>query len=100
MNKEDATAALCTAAQKGDVNQVEGFICFITFYKVQRLLKNGTEVNSADYDFRTALHIAASEGYLDIVKLLIDFKANVNAADRWGSTPLQVLPEENNSHLL
>ncbi len=66
---------------------------------MERLLKNGTDVNSADYDFRTALHIAAAEGHGEVVKLLIEFKANVNAADRWGSTPLQVRLDENNDSL-
>jgi|EP00966_Prymnesium_polylepis_P324463 ankyrin repeat protein len=38
---------------------------------------------------RTCLHLAASEGNLKICEILIDHKANVNASDRWGGTPLR-----------
>ncbi|KAH9324543.1 hypothetical protein KI387_004721, partial [Taxus chinensis] len=51
-------------------------------------LKGGVSPNLADYDNRTALHLAACEGHTDIVKILLDYKANVNCLDRWGSTPL------------
>jgi len=36
---------------------------------------------------RTALHIAASKGNLDLVKLLIQFGANKTAKDNLGMTP-------------
>ena len=36
----------------------------------------GWKVNSYDYDGRTALGIAASEGYIDAVKYLISHGAN------------------------
>ena len=37
----------------------------------------------SDYDKRTALHVAASEGYYDIVKFLINVaKVRVNPLDR------------------
>ena len=45
-------------------------------------------VQFADYDHRTALHVAASEGCLEICKFLIDKGADVNAQDRWGNLPL------------
>ena len=48
-----------------------------------------TDVNFRDYDRRTALHVAASEGHLDVCKFLIeDCKARVNRSDRWGGSPL------------
>lgn len=46
------------------------------------------DVNFSDFDKRTALHVAACEGHTDVVSLLIDRGANVNARDRWESTPL------------
>ena len=50
------------------------------------LAKCGCSVNAADYDLRTALHLAASEGNLPCVELLIG-NADTNAKDRCG-TPL------------
>jgi serine/threonine protein kinase len=53
------------------------------------LLKARPEhVNFRDYDRRTALHVAASEGHLDICKFLIDRGARINRSDRWGGSPL------------
>eukprot|EP00271_Cylindrocystis_brebissonii_P000726 TRINITY_DN10956_c0_g2_i1.p1 TRINITY_DN10956_c0_g2~~TRINITY_DN10956_c0_g2_i1.p1 ORF type:complete len:471 (-),score=90.79 TRINITY_DN10956_c0_g2_i1:198-1610(-) len=52
------------------------------------LLDEGADVNSADYDGRSALHLAASDGQLEALKLLIKRGARVNPKDRWGHTPL------------
>lgn len=51
-------------------------------------LDNGVEANLADYDRRTALHLAACEGCTEIVVLLLEKGADVNSVDRWGRTPL------------
>lgn len=53
------------------------------------LLECGCDVNVADYDSRTCLHLAASSGQLAIVEFLLERKANVNARDRLGGTPLR-----------
>jgi hypothetical protein len=45
-------------------------------------------VNFRDYDRRTALHIAASEGNLKICQYLVAKSANINRSDRWGGSPL------------
>ncbi|XP_024542764.1 integrin-linked protein kinase 1 [Selaginella moellendorffii] len=55
---------------------------------VRALLGKGMDVNSTDFDSRTALHVAACEGKKETVELLIAEGADVNARDRWGSTPL------------
>ncbi|KAH8054773.1 3',5'-cyclic-nucleotide phosphodiesterase [Aureococcus anophagefferens] len=42
-----------------------------------------------DYDKRTPLHLAASNGCLDAARFLVDdCQAELNAADRWGNGPL------------
>jgi len=45
-------------------------------------------VNAADYDRRTCLHLAASVGNLSIVQLLLEKQADINFTDRWGGTAL------------
>ena len=45
-------------------------------------------VNYRDYDRRTALHLAASEGRLGIVNDLLNAGARPNRSDRWGGSPL------------
>ena len=50
------------------------------------LLDDGADVNSADYDGRSALHLASSEGRLETVDLLLRKGARVNAKDRWTHT--------------
>lgn len=45
-------------------------------------------VNFRDYDRRTALHIAAAEGHVEICRFLIKKGARVNRSDRWGGYPL------------
>ena len=44
----------------------------------------GMDMNSADYDGRTALHLACAEGHLNVVKLLVEqFHVNTSPLDRW-----------------
>ncbi|KAK4839868.1 hypothetical protein QYF36_025600 [Acer negundo] len=56
---------------------------------LNQMLRNGTSPNVQDYDKRTALHLAASEGHAPIVELLLHYNANVNLIDRWQRTPLK-----------
>ncbi|XP_076886377.1 serine/threonine-protein kinase 12-like [Bidens hawaiensis] len=51
-------------------------------------LGNGVDPNVRDYDKRTALHLAACEGFTEIVLLLLEKGADVNSTDRWSRTPL------------
>ncbi|KAB2597673.1 seven transmembrane domain-containing tyrosine-protein kinase 1-like [Pyrus ussuriensis x Pyrus communis] len=55
---------------------------------VVRELEKGVEPNLADYNKRTALHLASCEGHTEIVLLLLQKGADVNSTDRWGRTPL------------
>ena len=49
-------------------------------------LENGVVPNLADYDKRTALHLASCEKCTEIVILLLEKGADVNSIDRWGHT--------------
>ena len=45
------------------------------------------DVNCADYDKRTPLHLAAAEGKVEVVKFLLE-KGAISTKDRWNNTPL------------
>jgi ankyrin repeat protein len=55
---------------------------------VNYLLNTFDNVNFRDYDRRTGLHVASSEGHLEVVKYLISKGARVNRTDRWGGSAL------------
>ncbi|KAI3710096.1 hypothetical protein L2E82_39870 [Cichorium intybus] len=55
---------------------------------IKELLDSGTDVNFQDIDNRTALHVAACQGFCDVAELLLKGGAKVDVKDRWGSTPL------------
>ena len=57
--------------------------------KVKALLKgNPRLVFRKDDEGQTPLHVAASKGHKDVAKLLMDYKADVNARKKYGDTPL------------
>ena len=56
--------------------------------RLQRMLTNGVDVNTADYDKRTALHLASSQGHVEVVEFLLENQADVNFTDRMGFSPL------------
>ena len=57
-------------------------------HDVQLLVKCGASINAADYDRRTCLHLAASEGLLPVAEYLLSAGADVNQSDTEGRTAL------------
>ena len=55
---------------------------------IKRMIMSGVDVNLMDYDRRTGLHIAASEGFEEIIELLVKHGADASIKDRWNSTPI------------
>ncbi|KAI9198512.1 hypothetical protein LWI28_017216 [Acer negundo] len=55
---------------------------------IKELLDSGVDINFRDIDDRTAIHVAACQGFVDVVGLLIERGADIDPKDRWGSTPL------------
>ncbi|KAB0355996.1 hypothetical protein FD754_000152 [Muntiacus muntjak] len=68
---------LLFAASSGDVSAL------------RRFALSAMDMEQKDYDSRTALHVAAAEGHIEVVKFLIEAcKVNPFVKDRWGNTPL------------
>ena len=88
MSDMNDALALCWAAAQGDLHEM------------QRLVASGVHLEAADYDRRTGLHLAASEGQLAVVKFLVAKKVNVNPKDRWGGTPLADAKRHNHKNVI
>uniref|UniRef100_A0A8C5NAD8 glutaminase n=1 Tax=Gouania willdenowi TaxID=441366 RepID=A0A8C5NAD8_GOUWI len=68
---------LMFAAHNGDLSALRRFSLF------------SMDMDQKDYDSRTALHVAAAEGHLDVVKFLTKTcKVDPFVADRWGNLPI------------
>jgi len=68
--------SLIWAACQGDLDEIK------------RLVAHGIDINEGDYDKRTAMHLAATEGHTEVVEYLLRHGAKANIMDRFGSTPL------------
>eukprot|EP01094_Clydonella_sp_ATCC50884_P003087 TRINITY_DN1237_c0_g1_i1.p1 TRINITY_DN1237_c0_g1~~TRINITY_DN1237_c0_g1_i1.p1 ORF type:complete len:700 (+),score=298.04 TRINITY_DN1237_c0_g1_i1:87-2186(+) len=71
-----ASVELCRRVLEGDMDGLSA------------LVRGGADVNAVDYDRRSALHVAACAGNDHMVRFLAEHGALLDAADRWGGTPL------------
>uniref|UniRef100_A0A3P8YIL5 glutaminase n=1 Tax=Esox lucius TaxID=8010 RepID=A0A3P8YIL5_ESOLU len=68
---------LLFAAYTGDVSAL------------RRFALSSMDMEQRDYDSRTALHVAAAEGHIEVVKFLLEAcRVNPVPKDRWGNTPM------------
>ena len=67
---------VCWAASQGDLHEL------------QRLSASGADLAASDYDGRTGIHLAASEGHLNTVKFFIAKGVKIDLKDRFGGTAL------------
>ena len=68
--------------------------------RMRGLLNAGVPASSCDYDRRTALHLACSEGHMEAAQMLVEEGADPNAKDRFGCTPLDDATRDGANHEL
>jgi hypothetical protein len=67
---------------------------------LRRLVALGVPLHAADYDGRTALHLAAAEGQLAAAHYLLAHGHPVSCRDRWGASPLDEAKREHRPEVL
>jgi ankyrin repeat protein len=79
LNGEKYAFKICEAAAQGDLDII------------RTLVENGVDTAIGDYDGRTALHLAASQGEVSVLNYLLEKEPplDVNCVDRVGGTPLE-----------
>lgn len=79
---------LLFAAAKGDMSAM------------RRYYMSGMDMALPDYDHRTALHLAATEGHLDVIEfLLVTCHLDHEPKDRWGRRPIDDAIYCNHKHV-
>ncbi|KAF3624700.1 Potassium channel SKOR [Capsicum annuum] len=85
---ENTGSFLCMAIAKGDSDLL------------QRLLSNGVDPNTKDYDQRTPLYVAATQGQYSMAKLFLGTGASVFSKDRWRNTPVDEARVSGNKQMI
>jgi glutaminase len=86
--KMKGVMAVTSAASIGDLDEL------------QRLYAAGVDLNEGEYDKRTGIHLAASEGHIEAVKFFIEKEVDVNPKDRWGGTPMADAKREGHKEVM
>ena len=73
----NATYQAIHAASIGDIDELK------------RLVAHGHDLDIADYDGRTPLHLAAAEGQQEAIEYLLAQGVSRDPRDRWGNTPFE-----------
>ena len=81
------------AAKEGTVKIIRFFLNSLKEHET--ILKSLLEATTKNYYKKTALHLAAAGGYLDVVQWLVEHgKANVEATDNYSQTILHWAAQE------
>jgi|LakMenEpi03Aug12_release.lakeMendotaPanAssembly.Ray.scaffolds.fasta_scaffold356995_2 ankyrin repeat protein len=57
---------------------------------VQLILDRRLDVNSKNFDGKTALHLAAEKESISLLRLLMEYSADIHSEDNFGNQPLWV----------
>eukprot|EP00943_MAST-04B_sp_MAST-4B-sp1_P004130 g4130.t1 len=77
ISKNEAASKLCSLVEENNLSALKKWI------------NGGVDINVADYDKRTALHIAAACANLELLTFLLDNHADKTLIDRFGNTAKQ-----------
>ena len=88
-NEAEAFVALLWSAAAGDARRLCQIVC-----------RGIDPVSVADYDRRTALHLAASNGHLGIAKQLLRMGCDKHAIDAFDGTPLDDAQRESHPEVV
>jgi ankyrin repeat protein len=110
--KSRGTSSATTRSQQQLVQQPRGDQ-LATMYAVMSAVSKGdigglihmyhagnASVHWCDYDRKTALHVAAVKGDVEVCRLLIGLGGDVLAADKFGRTPQGIAESGNNTELI
>eukprot|EP01080_Neovahlkampfia_damariscottae_P006082 gene6082-10090_t len=89
MKQDKASQLLCTLANHGKINQIK---FYIEYGKLDPTI--------GDYDQRTSMHLACSEGHLEIVKYLIEKGVDLYQKDRFGNDAFDCAKSSKNEQLI
>ena len=92
------------AEKEEDVNKVYQDGCTAIFYTAQAknynttkiLLEKGAEVNKQNDFGDSVLHVAAAEGHVDIINLLIEYNVSLDKVNNNRETPFDKAVTNNN----
>ena len=92
-----------TSVEDANVERVVEFLwaaCDGNLRGLQNAVANGILINCADYDGRTALHLGAAEGNVEVVRYLLSRGHHIHVRDRWNATPLDEARRENRAEVV
>ena len=84
---DQVASSLVKAGAALNIDNAGDFLCMTIARRdldlLKRILANGIHPNAKNYDLRTPLHLAASEGLYTVAELLLEAGASVLSKDRY-----------------
>ena len=84
-----AGSELCQAAFEGKLAYLHNLVTYCDL-----------DVDSTDYDQRTALMVACAEGHVDAAVTLVQMRADIHRQDRWGHSAMSEARDHGHNDLI